>query len=614
MTDSERILVVTRRCNLACSYCPVDQREADLPVDLAQAHVRRAVAEGIGRIRLTGGEPTLAWPTVQAVIDELAAAHAAGGAPSLELCTNGLELDRARLRALERPWLRVVVTVDGPADAMAAVGRRPVPHLEALLALPGATVTQTIPPHRAHEALGDLLYLWARGARRFNVLPAYYTRWPAAALRDLDEALASMAAFLHPRVADGRARVANLDRGGSLPLFNDAPCVDVDGRVHRTNLVLTPLASPTLLDELTGDGAQAPPLPPDLRQRLEADLPAAVRRSNQRVDALLHRFVHQLRAGPPPLHTPRRARRPERLEFHIEYGCDNRCAFCSESDRLARWRDHPVSAREITRTLRSHAAAGGRHVNLTGGEPTAHPAFAYALELARGLGLRTYVGTNGSRLADPTFAARVLPWLDELSLSLHGPDAARHDRLTGRPGSFDALVAAAGHARAHGRTSLMANVVATTRNVDDLAATLSRCADLGLRQVLISSVAPEGRALPAYGELAVPLARWKTLAPDLCSRAHALGLRARLFGLPLCALGEVRIKSNDLYFDPRVTVERAAGPRGSVRLCTITTRHPRRGRRRTRRCRGCHYRGVCGGVFGAYLDRFGDAEIEAIHG
>ena len=74
------------------------------------------------------------------------------------------------------------------------------------------------------------------------------------------------------------------------------------------------------------------------------------------------------------------------------------------------------------------------------------------------------------------------------------------------------------------------------------------------------------------------------------------------------------MKSNDLHYDPRVTVERARGPRGSFRLSHVATRRPRRGRRYTRRCRGCAYRALCGGVFTEYVRLFGDDELEAIRG
>jgi len=605
-------LIVTRSCDLSCAYCAASKRDAHLDPAVATAAVRRHAARGGRLVRLTGGEPTLRWATVRAVVDQLEELRDEGRELTLELCSNGGHLDAGRLEILERPWIRLVITADGTPATHRASGRRPLP--DSLLARPSTTVTQTLAPAQARHGLDGLIHLWDLGARRFNVLPAYYTRWRSAELRELDEALAGMAEFLAPRLREGRARVRNLERRGTVPLFADDLTVDVDGRWYRTNLVLADRVTHALLPRLRVDPDDPGPPPADLAARLEALLPAAVRRANRRVDAALDRFVAALRSPPRP---PRRAAsaRPRRLEFHLSYACDNRCEFCSEDDRLARWRAAPVTAREVRRTLRSHARAGGDHVLFTGGEPTLHPAFAHALRLARSLGMRTAVGTGGQRLADRTFAARVLPHLDELSLSIHGPDAGLHDASTGRPGSFDRLMVARDHAAALApRLPVVANTVVTRRNVDRLGEVVALCAARGVGRLLVSSVAPEGAALRRYPELAVPLARWRALAPALVADGDRAGVRLRFFGLPLCALGDARVRSNDLYYDARVTVERARGPAGSVRLSHVITRHPRRGRRWTRRCRGCHYRQVCGGVFRAYVECFGDDEIRPIRG
>jgi len=282
---------------------------------------------------------------------------------------------------------------------------------------------------------------------------------------------------------------------------------------------------------------------------------------------------------------------------------------------MARWCEHPVTALELRRALRSHARAGGEHVLLTGGEPTAHPAFGYGLRLARSLGLRTAVGTNGARLSSPTFAARTLPLLDELSLSIHGPVAAIHDRQTGRRGSFAGLRAAREHARElRPELPLAANTVVTRDNVEHLHDIADLVAQWGVGRWLVSNVAPEGRAERDYEALVVPLGGWRERAPALAARAGEAGISIRFFGLPLCVLGDARMKSNDLHYDARVTVERSRGAHGSVRMGHVATTHPRRGRRQPPACRGCRYRSVCGGVFEAYLALYGDGEIEAIRG
>jgi MoaA/NifB/PqqE/SkfB family radical SAM enzyme len=609
-------LIVTRSCNLACRYCPVGKDEVHLDAREARAAVRRLAGGEVDLVRLTGGEPTLNWPAVEAVVGEVEALRRRRPGLRLELCTNGTTVDEARAGFLERDWIDVVVSIDGRDDTQRGSGRVPVGALRRLVEMPGLVVTQTIAPERAHRLLDDFLFLWQNGVRAFNFLPVYYVTWSAQQRRHLAEALAAVAEILAPHVAAGRARVRNLTRMGSVPLFNDDVTVDADGRVYRTNLVLADAVTAPLLEDLRARGGAPPDLPPDLRPRLERLLPARVRDSMARVDGVLDDFVEALRSGrgarrPPPEPGPRV--RPERLEFHISYDCTNACVFCSEAHRLDRWAGHEVRAAEVRRTLLSHARAGGTHVNLTGGEPSMHPAFEYAVSLAQALGMRVYVGTNGVRLCDPGFAARTLPRIDELSLSLHASRPELHDDLTGRRGSFDDLMRTRDNAsRLRPEMELFVNAVVTRRSFDDLPRLLELCNRLDVRNVLLSNMAPEGRGLDAYGELAVRLSRWRSAAGSLAEEARRSGITLRFFGLPLCALGEARVKSNDLYYDPRVTVERARGPRSTVRLSNVATRSPRRGRRFSRRCRGCAMRELCGGVFAEYLETFGDAEIEPI--
>jgi MoaA/NifB/PqqE/SkfB family radical SAM enzyme len=611
-------LIVTRTCNLECTYCPVDKGQVHLTPARAREAVRALANRGGGLVRLTGGEPTLNWKTVTAALDEVEAARERGTPMSAEVCTNGTKLGRGRVERLDRPWVRVVLSLDGPRAAQEASGRVGIGNLDRLRSLPGLMVTQTIAPGQAGLVLDNFLHLWQRGIRRFNFLPVYYVRWPASALKDLAGGLGAVAGFLAPRLGRDGVDVRNLHRSGAVPLFNDDVTLDADGTWYRTNLAMADRITHPLLASLKADDVSSvPDVPPDLRDRLEGLLDAGVRRSNRAVDRALDGFVASLRQGAPPPVRPRRGARgrPERLEFHISYECPNRCVFCSEAHRLERWQDEPVSAMEIHRTIVSHARAGGTHVNLTGGEPSLHPAFGYALDLARRHGMRTFVGTNGARLADRELASRIMPLLDELSLSIHGSGPEMHDRMTGRRGSFeDLLEARRNAARFNEAVSLFVNCVVTRRNAEDVAGVVELCARLGVPTLIVSNVAPEGRALERYGRLAVRLERWRTEAPALASRAGELGVRVRFFGLPLCALGSARMKSNDLHWDPRVTVERARGPRGSVRLATIAALRPRRGRRYSRRCRGCLMHDVCGGVFSEYLEAHGDGEIEAIRG
>lgn len=308
---------------------------------------------------------------------------------------------------------------------------------------------------------------------------------------------------------------------------------------------------------------------------------------------------------------------PRRLEVHLSYACRQACLFCSEAARMERWRDSPVTPRELAEVLVGKRRAGFDHVTFTGGEPTLHPAFLGALKAARRLGFRVYVTSNGGSLAQPAFAERALPLIDELCLSVHGDDAASHDACSRVPGSFAKVQRALGLARRHApRLYVLTNTVVTLRNVARVPALLERLdREPAVRHCLLSNVAPEGRAETDYERLAVPLSRWRALAPSLAAVAARGRTVVRVFGLPLCVLGAARPLSNDLYWSPRVTVERCEKGAGAG-LAEIASDAPTRRRVRPPGCAACPARGACGGVFDRYAELFGTAELapEAVDG
>jgi len=298
-----------------------------------------------------------------------------------------------------------------------------------------------------------------------------------------------------------------------------------------------------------------------------------------------------------------------RLELHVTYTCPEACVFCSEEHRMARFHPYEVTLGRVVRVLKEHAARGVDSVHLTGGEPTVHPDFVEILRVAKALGMRVSMGTIGTGLANPAFAARSMPYLDDILFSLHGPDAATHDALTGRPGSFAKLLRAVGHAREKEGFRPSFNTVVNRHNVDRVVETVALARSLGAGLHILSNTTPEGGGEDHYLDLTIPLSRWGALGPEAVAAAGPVVLR--IFGVPVCALGTAHMASNDLYWNPRVTVEWAQHP-DRVSFEGIWSWTPERKRTHPARCEGCSHRELCAGVFAEYVARFGDGEIRPI--
>lgn len=299
----------------------------------------------------------------------------------------------------------------------------------------------------------------------------------------------------------------------------------------------------------------------------------------------------------------------KRLEFHISYTCVNDCSFCSEYDRMERFRRSPVSLVEIKKELVKKRKEGSDFVNFTGGEPTIHPDFIEIVTFAKKLGYRIYVGSNGAMFAQKDFFLRAFPFLDEVSLSVHGHAAQLHDALVGRKGAFRDIVAADGNITAAGFRNKFANVVAVRDNFEKLTDILEFLAKRGFSQVLFSNLAPEGMGLRRFRELSVRLAEWREKVPELAAIAERYGVKIRFFGLPLCALGEYEFLSNDLFWDARVTTERDERS-GKITLVDVAGDVPDRNRTKTDACDACNRARICFGVFDEYVKNFGAGELK----
>lgn len=297
----------------------------------------------------------------------------------------------------------------------------------------------------------------------------------------------------------------------------------------------------------------------------------------------------------------------ERLELHLTYHCPERCVFCSEEHRMEAFKAFPVTWGRVAKTLRLHASRGVRNVHFTGGEPTLHPQFVEACMLAHKLGMRTSIGTIGTRLADRAFAERAVPHLDEALFSLHGPDASVHDAMARREGSFDQVVAAIRNAQAvRPDFRVFVNTVVTKLNVHALPDTVAFADRLGAQLIVVSNTTPEGGGLDHYRQLGLPLATLAEVMPKVPPRAK--NAVVRFFGMPMCLLGAYDVLSNDLHWDPRVTVEWGRRP-GKVVFDGFYNWTPDRKRTRVEPCRRCSRNQVCMGIYDRYAELYDTSEL-----
>lgn len=135
------------------------------------------------------------------------------------------------------------------------------------------------------------------------------------------------------------------------------------------------------------------------------------------------------------------------LKMEITEACDAACNFCYQG------RARPPLPRllprdDVFRWIDWAEDNGIPAVRFTGGEPTLHPDLVALCGYARLRGRKVILNTNG--FADPALYRRLLPFVDNVRVSLPLLDSARLDERTGVDGSLEkkmrtvALVLSAG--------------------------------------------------------------------------------------------------------------------------------------------------------------------------
>jgi len=278
-----------------------------------------------------------------------------------------------------------------------------------------------------------------------------------------------------------------------------------------------------------------------------------------------------------------RAWREQRLLsalLELTYQCNLDCFFCYNDLSL---RGRALSREQWLGLLDELAALGTLHVVLSGGEPLAHPDFFSIGAHARARGFVVRVKSNGHGLSGPVarrLRERVDPFLVEVSL--HGAQAASHDRQTRVPGSFERLLRNLAEMRAAGlRVKL--NATLTRWNEGEVEAMFALAEGLRLPLQFDPEVTPrdDGDRTPT-GIAATQEGLLRLFRAEFArgERAAAAGSRDADRALPVptdrhCGAGSAGI-AVDPYGNvyPCVQWRRPVGSLHEARLAEIWARSP----------------------------------------
>ena len=187
--------------------------------------------------------------------------------------------------------------------------------------------------------------------------------------------------------------------------------------------------------------------------------------------------------------------RPTSALLELTYLCNHLCTFCNNPiDRFVPGQPRALPEREMTKEQLFVALRKLRELNvlfltLSGGEPLVRPDFFEIAEEARRLGFALRIFSNGYLIGEEL--ARRIQALHpvEVSISIHGADAATHDALTRIPGSLDRLLAGVRHLRALG-LNVMLKTPITRLNYRQLRQIRALAGELGCHMVFDPVITP----------------------------------------------------------------------------------------------------------------------------
>jgi len=194
------------------------------------------------------------------------------------------------------------------------------------------------------------------------------------------------------------------------------------------------------------------------------------------------------------------------LIFEVTQACDHACIYCYNTwrhpnvrpDTLERTATPPTDLRPLFTHVLDQVDCS--LVTLTGGEPLLRPDLPEIVRFLADRGKRINLITNGHRLMGSLAAELIRAGVTLFELPLLSHHRETHDRLSGAPGAFDAVLAALAHIRTH-RGQAVVVFVATRHNIADLYPALKLAFAFGARGVMLNRFNPGGRGAAHIEEL-----------------------------------------------------------------------------------------------------------------
>jgi len=217
--------------------------------------------------------------------------------------------------------------------------------------------------------------------------------------------------------------------------------------------------------------------------------------------------------------------------------CSNACVFCRplwQDARMPR-KEWQKQLADASRALKEFRKEGFEKIDISGGDPLEFSGLPAFVRQARRLGFSWIrVSTNGVRLADKTFARRLLAsGVDAFRIPLYGASEDVHDKVTRAAGSFRATVRGIKNIRKSGSCRLLLTSLLLQQTKGVLEDTFDLMYALGCDDVYFAPAFVSNDDYSYYDPQKYQGRYWRRLLRHALRRRRPI----RFCDVPFCVLG-----------------------------------------------------------------------------
>ena len=291
------------------------------------------------------------------------------------------------------------------------------------------------------------------------------------------------------------------------------------------------------------------------------------------------------------------------IDVMIGYECNVQCDYCSITDEM---RQENMATASVLAQLSAARARGATKVSFGGGEPTIRRGLLPLVRWCRDRGYRSIkVPSNGLMYSYRAFAEEAVDaGINDFHISFMAHTDDLYEKIMGKPGALQLVTQGVRHLVGLGHKPV-GDLIIKSDTWMHLADIVEHWAGFGVETFNLWLVSLSDRNKANFASL-LPVSEMRDGICAAFERGKELGVTVRSRHIPRCMLPGYEEYVADLREDKVLVIT----PRTSFALWESKISP----NAYAEKCTGCRYQyGLCLGVRGDYLERYGDEEVRPQH-